>query len=347
MPSISSFECSRCHHNVSAEAQQTACPPCGGSLLIRYDMDELKRSARRDALSTEAGKWRYSSVLPDISPLSLDEGWTPMQRSQRYPALFIKDEGANPSGSFAARGMALAVAAAKRDGVQQLSIAEDGDAGSALAMYAAAAGIGAHVVLPKDVEIASHLQCIAFGAEVSFVKGPKEEGWFDVSAGREPYRLEGLKTMGYELVEQMGWEYPDAVFCPARMAAPAIWKAFEEMEQLGWVTGRRPRLYVISGANAFEDVIAESGGRAVEGGDWRNRLLEWGGKEGILLSPEGAMAAGAYEALLATGELKADDRVVLFNPAAGLKYADKTARGLRLGASLPSSLPVGGIITPQ
>jgi len=334
MPSISSFECSRCHHRVSAEAQRTACPLCGGLLLIRYDMDELKRSARRETLFSEAGKWRYSRVLPDIFPLSLGEGWTPMRRSQRYPALFIKDEGANPSGSFEARGMALAVAAAKRDGVQQLSIAEDGDAGSALALYAAVAGIRAHIFLPQDVEIASHLQCVAFGAEVSFVKGPKDvqarEGWFDVSAGWEPYRLEGLKTMGFELVEQMGWEYPEAVFCPTGVAVPAIWKAFEEMEQLGWVAGRRPRMYVISGSNGFEDVIAECGGR-----------------EGILLSPEGAMATGAYEALLATGELKADDKVVLFNPATGLKYADKTARGLRLGASLPSSLPVGGIITPQ
>lgn len=346
MPSISSFECSCCHHRVSAEALRTVCPLCGGLLLIRYDMDALKRSARREAVSSEAGKWRYSSVLPNIAPFSLGEGW--MVQSRRHPALFIKDEGANPSGSFAARGVALAVAAAKHYGVQQLSIAEDGDAGSALALYAAAAGIRAHVSLPQDVEAASHLQCVAYGAEVSFSKELNErEGWFDISAGKEPFRLEGLKTMGYELVEQMGWEYPAALICPGGIAALAIWKAFEEMEQLGWVAGRRPRMYVASAANGFEDVITQSCGRVVEGGDWRDLLLVWGKEEGLLLSPGGAAAVGAYEALLASGELKADDRVVLFNPAAGLKYADKTARALRLKSSLPSSLPVGGIITPQ
>jgi threonine synthase len=311
-------------------------------------MDELKRTARREAVPSEAGKWRYSSLLPNLEPLSLGEGSTPVRQSRRHPTLFIKDEGANPSGSFAARGIALAVAAAKQAGAQQISIADDGNAAAALVIYAAAAGLRAHVSLPQDVEVANHLQCVAHGAEVSFGKKLSEgEGWFDISAGREPFRLEGLKTMGYELVEQMGWEYPEAVFCPAGVAVRAIWKAFEEMEQLGWVAGRRPRIYVATGANGSEDVIAKSGGRVVEGGDWRDLLLAWGKQEGLLLSPEGAAAAAAYEALLASGELKPDDRVVLFNPAAGLKYAEKTARALRLRSSLPSSLPVGGIITPQ
>ncbi|MDW5267891.1 MULTISPECIES: pyridoxal-phosphate dependent enzyme [Acidobacteriaceae] len=322
-------------------------------------MEEIKRSAKRpDGGDAEVEVRRYAAVLPEFPPVSLGEGWTPLLRSRQFSGLFVKDEGRNPTGSFEDRGMGLAVAAAKHYGVQQLSIASQGENAAALAAYATAAGIVARVFLPHDVATSNYLECAAFGAEVTLVDGligdcerVREEqagASLDVSEFKEPFRLEGVKTMGYELVEQMGWEYPEAVFCPTGIGVLAIWKAFEEMEQLGWVAGRRPRIYVGSGdINSFiMSIIDGSGGRAVERGDALASLLDWAKQEGLLLSPEGAAGVGAYRALLASGELSAGDRVVLINGSAGVKHAEAMARALRLRPSLPTSLPVGGIITP-
>jgi threonine synthase len=418
MPRIASLECSRCHNHISADTPQTLCPKCAGSLYVRYDMDELKRTARREDIAAKAaaspaslGMWRYSAVLPDVTPVTLGEGWTPMLHSKRYPGLYIKEEGANPTGTFKARGLGLAVTMAKHYGLQHLAVPSAGNAAGALAAYAASAGIKAHLFMPQDVPFANYVEGVVYGADVTLVDGlisdaarilgerikqqkesniPASETWFDISTLKEPYRVEGKKTMGYELVEQLGWTYPDAVFYPTGGGVGLIgmWKAFEEMEQLGWVTGKRPKMYALQAAGcepivkAFEehkptseffqnadtfaaglrvpkpygdyiilDILAQSGGKAIASDDATilQSILDYARNEGIFLSPEGAAATAAYDQLLKSGELSPTDKVVLFNTGAGLKYTDMTAEAMHLRRpnTLPTSLPVGGIITPQ
>ncbi|MEO6817099.1 MAG: pyridoxal-phosphate dependent enzyme [Edaphobacter sp.] len=358
MPRISSLECSRCHHRVAADSAQTVCPVCNDVLFVRYDMEEIKRSVKRPTGDSGTGIWRYAGVLPEFAPVSLGEAGTRLLQSRQSSGLFVKDEGRNPTGSMEDRGMALAVAAAKHYGVQQLSIASQGDAAASLAACAATARIVAHVFVPQDVVLANHLECVAFGAKITIVNGlisdcervraERAGDSFDISELKEPFRLEGMKTLGYELVEQLGWEYPVALICTTGLVAVAIRKAFEEMEQLGWVKGQRPRFYVSRGNNSFGmNVIEDSGGRVVDGGEALDTLLDWSKQEGLLLSPEGASCVGAYQALLATGELSAGNRVILINGSSGAKHAEAIAKALRLRPSLPSSLPVGGIITPQ
>jgi threonine synthase len=420
MPSIAYLECSRCHHHVSADTPQTLCPACAGSLYVRYDMDKLKQTAKREDIAAKAaaspaslGMWRYSSVLPDVTPVTLGEGWTPMLHSKRYPGLYIKEEGANPTGTFKARGLGLAVTMAKHYGLQHLAVPSAGNAAGALAAYAAAASIAAHIFMPQDVPFANYLEGVIYEADVTMVDGlisdcarlvaenikaqreadtPTEQIWFDISTLKEPFRVEGKKTMGYELVEQLGWTYPDAVFYPTGGGVGLIgmWKAFEEMEQLGWVSGKRPKMYALQAAGcapitkAFDqhkpaseffqnaatfaaglrvpkpygdyiilDILAQSGGKAISATDEAilTSILDWAKHEGIFPSPEGAAATAAYDQLLANGDLKSTDKVVLFNTGAGLKYTDMTAEAMHLrrpGApKLPTSLPVGGIITPQ
>jgi threonine synthase len=348
--------------------------------------------------------WRYASVLPDADPVTLGEGWTPMLPSRRYPGLLIKEEADNPTGSFKARGMSAAITMARHYGLKKLAAPSAGNAASALAAYAAAAGIEAHLFMPRDVPMANYVEGMAYGAHVTLVdglisdcgrlvaEGAKREGWFDISSLKEPFRVEGKKTMGYELVEQLGWTYPDAVFYPTGGGVGLIgmWKAFDEMEQLGWVSGHRPKMIAVQasgcapvarawqeGASAstmFEnaatfaaglrvpkpygdslilDIVRESGGTVVDRPDEAilASLLDWARHEGLLLCPEGACATAAYDHLLATGFLKPDDRVVLFNTGSGLKYTDAIAEAMHLtrpGAKrYPQRTPVGGIITPQ
>ena len=426
MPSIAYLECSRCHHHVSADAPQTLCPICAGSLYVRYDMDKLKQTAKREDIAAKAalspaslGMWRYSSVLPNVTPVTLGEGWTPMLKSKRYPGLYIKEEGANPTGTFKARGLGLAVTMAKHYGLQHLAVPSAGNAAGALAAYAAAAGIAAHIFMPRDVPFANYLEGILYGADVTMVDGlisdcarlvgenikaqreantPAEQVWFDISTLKEPFRVEGKKTMGYELVEQLGWQYPDAVFYPTGGGVGLIgmWKAFDEMEQLGWIEKessaplKRPKMYALQAAGcapittAYDqhkpasefyqnaatfaaglrvpkpygdyiilDILAQSGGKALSSTDDAilASILDWAKNEGIFLSPEGAAATAAYDQLIASGELKPTDKVVLFNTGAGLKYTDMVADAMHLRrpgeSTLPTSLPVGGIITPQ
>jgi threonine synthase len=261
MPQITHFECSRCAATVSPEKPQTLCLKCAGSLYVRYDLTPQHGIASRDAISKHAsaspwpGMWRYRTVLPEVTPVTLGEGWTPMLRSRRHPQLFLKEEGANPTGSFKARGLALAVTMAKHYGISKLAVPSAGNAAGALAAYAAAAGIEAHIFMPKDVPFANYVEAKLYGAKVTLVDGlisdcgkmvaerKEKEGWFDISTLKEPFRIEGKKTMGYELVEQLGWEYPAAVFYPTGGGVGMIgmWKAFQELEELGWVRpGERP-----------------------------------------------------------------------------------------------------------
>jgi threonine synthase len=398
MPAIAYLECSRCHARLSAATPQTVCTQCtdqpAGALYVRYDLGHLQGSSPRDvvgesAASPWAGMWRYRAVLPDVAPVTLGEGWTPMLRSKRQPNLFLKEEGTNPSGSFKARGLALAVTMARHYGLRKLAIPSAGNAAGALAAYAAAADIEAHIFMPRDVPLANYVEAMAYGANVTLVDGlisdcarmvgerKQAEGWFDISTLKEPFRAEGKKTMGYELVEQLGWEYPDAVFYPTGGGVGLIgmWKAFDELEQLGWVKpGKRPRMFAIqssgcapvvrafdSGAASSQmwqdaetaaaglrvpkpygdyiilDILRASGGMAVAVSDQQifASLLDWAGKEGMFLSPEGAAATAAYDHLVATGVLDASHRVVLFNTGAGLKYADVTSAALQLQPPRP------------
>jgi threonine synthase len=301
---------------------------------------------------------------------------------------------------------------AKHYGLKHLAVPSAGNAAGALAAYAAAAGIQAHLYMPKDVPFANYLEGIVYGADVHMVDGlisdcarlvgeqikaqkaantPASETWFDISTLKEPFRVEGKKTMGYELAEQLGWTYPDAVFYPTGGGVGLIgmWKAFEEMEALGWISpgSKRPKMYALQSsgcapivtaydadkpaseffqnASTFAsglrvpkpygdaiilDIVRASGGQAIASTDEEilASILDYAKHEGIFLSPEGAAATAAYDRLIAAGELKPSDRVVLFNTGAGLKYTDMTADAmhLRRPGTLPTSLPVGGIITP-
>jgi threonine synthase len=333
--------------------------------------------------------WRYRSVLPDVKPVTLGEGWTPVLKSKRYPNAFVKEEGTNPTGTFKARGLALAVTMAQHYGLRKLAVPSAGNAAGALAAYAAAAGIEAHIFMPRDVPFANYLEAVAYGAKVTLVDGlisdcarivnerKTDEQWFDISTLKEPFRVEGKKTMGYELVEKLGWEYPDAVFYPTGGGVGLIgmWKAFEELEHLGWVKpGKRPRMIAVqaagcapvtrafdSGAKASQmwqnaatfasglrvpkpygdyiilDIVRASEGISLSVTDEEilASILDWASNEGILLSPEGASVTAAYDRLLATGFLKPSDRVILFNTGAGLKYADVIAEAMHLERPVP------------
>jgi threonine synthase len=393
MPAIAYLECSRCRARLSADTPQTLCTQCSdlpaGVLYVRYDLTHLRGSSPQDAVGQDAaspwsGMWRYRAVLPDVEPVTLGEGWTPMLCSKRHSGLLLKEEATNPTGSFKARGMSLAVTMARHYGLRKLAVPSAGNAAGALAAYAAASDIEAHIFMPRDVPLANYVEAMAYGAKVTLVDGlisdcarivgerKQTEGWFDISTLKEPFRVEGKKTMGYELVEQLGWEYPDAVFYPTGGGVGLIgmWKAFEELEQLGWVKpGKRPRMFAIQSSGcapivrAFEakaatsqmwqsaetaasglrvpkaygdylilDILRASGGMAVAVSDQDifASLRDWAANEGIFLSPEGAAATAAYAQLLRSGDLDESHRVVLFNTGAGLKYTDVIAAALGL-----------------
>jgi len=259
MAKIAYLECSRCGQRLSPEKPQTICPRDGGVLYVRYDLTDLKRKFLSDGGSRPASMWRYHEVLPDVEPVSLGEGFTPMLRSRSYENVFIKDEGLNPTGSFKARGLAAAVTMARSYGLKKLAIPSAGTAASALAAYAAAAGIEAHIFMPRDVPQANLVECQSYGAHVTLVNGlisdcgrmvaekKDKEGWFDVSTLKEPYRVEGKKTMGYEVAEQMGWKVPDAIIYPTGGGVGMIgmWKAFEELQQMRVIGPGRPKMVAV------------------------------------------------------------------------------------------------------
>jgi threonine synthase len=261
MAKIAHFECSKCGEKLTPDAARNVCPKDGGPLYVRYDLSELRSRVSRDSVAQgPANMWRYAAVLPDAEPVTLGEGFTPILPSRQYPNLLIKDEGLNPTGSFKARGMSAAVTMARDYGLQKLAAPSAGNAGGALAAYAAAAGIEAFVFMPKDVPLANRLEVEASGAHLTLVDGlisdcgrlvaerKDREGWFDVSTMKEPFRVEGKKTMGYEVAEQLDWTLPDAILYPTGGGVGLIgmWKAFDEMEELGWISeGKRPKMICV------------------------------------------------------------------------------------------------------
>ena len=401
------LECSRCGAVFSAGEVHDLCP-CGGPLLVRYDLARIAAAWSREALeSAPPTMWRYAPVLPadPEEAVSLHEGWTPLSRVDSLGArigaenLWIKDEGRNPTGSFKARGLCCAVTMARKFGLRKLAIPSAGNAASALAAYAAAAGLEAHIFMPRDVPQSNFVECQAFGAQVTLVDGlisdcarlvserKEREGWFDVSTLKEPYRIEGKKTMGYEVAEQFGWRLPDAILypCGGGVGLIGMWKAFAELEQLGWISSRRPKMISVQATGcqpitqAFErqreasefwpdahtvaaglrvpkalgdflvlGAVRESGGTAVSVGDEEmlDAALQLADSEGIFAAPEGGACVAAVAQLLRRGFLNPQDRVVIYNTGSGLKYIEAfSTRFSRQGASEQDKL--GGLITPR
>src|ERR1700682_2961989 len=381
MPRLTHLQCTRCGEYFPADRPQTVCPNDAGILYARYDLQAIRRTFSSARLAGRASTmWRYDAVLPEATPVSLGEGFTPMLPSREYPNVFIKDEGLNPTGSFKARGLSAAVTMAKHFGLKKLAIPSAGNAAGALAAYAAAAAVEAHIFMPQDVPIANRIECDYYGAQVTLVDGNisdcarkvaelKEkdnwsaEGWFDVSTTKEPYRVEGKKTMGYEVAEQLGWKRPHGIIYPTGggVGLLGMWKAFEEMEQLGWIGDQRPKMVCVQSAGCAPIVKAWDEGKSVSEmwpnastlasglrvpkpyGDYlilsilkKSRRIalavtdeeivsatrRWAKTEGIFAAPEGGAALAAYRKLRATRFFKPEDRVVLFNTGTGLKYLE-------------------------
>ncbi len=342
--------------------------------------------------------WRYAEVLPDAPPVTLGEGFTPLLASKEIPNVYIKDEGLNPTGSFKARGMSAAVTVAKANGLKKLAAPSAGNAGSALAAYAAAAGLEAFIFMPKDVPLANRIECESYGAHVTLVDGligdcarlvserAAQEKWFDVSTLKEPFRVEGKKTMGYELVEQIGGKLPGGIIYPTGGGVGLIgmWKAFDEMEKLGWIGSDRPRMVCVQstgcapvvkawhdaspetepwsnaattaaglrvpkpyGDYLILDILRRSQGAAVAVTDEEimDSLRHWASVEGIFAAPEGAASLAAYRQLRTSGYFSAEDTVVLFNTGSGLKYLD-VIPGSKQPTRPPAPRQIGGIIGP-
>ena len=265
------LECTKCGAHYPADRPQTTCPNDGGILYARYDLANLKQHFKPASLAGRvASMWRYAEVMPGSQPVSLGEGFTPMLASREFANVYIKDEGLNPTGSFKARGLSAAVTMAKTYGLKKLAIPSAGNAASALAAYAAAAGIEAHIFMPRDVPLANRVECEVYGAHVTLVNGlisdcakmvaerKEKEGWFDVSTLKEPFRVEGKKTMGYEVAEQLDWKLPQGIIYPTGggVGLLGMWKTFDEMQQLGWIGPERPRMVAVQSSGCAPIVKA-------------------------------------------------------------------------------------------
>jgi threonine synthase len=345
---VTHLECTKCGAHLSADVAQNVCPKDGGILFARYDLENLKQHFKPGSLrGRDANLWRYREVLPPVEPITLGEGFTPLLPSREFDYVWIKDDGLNPTGSFKARGVSVAISVAKSLGLKKLAMPSAGNAASALAAYAAASGLEAHIFMPRDVPLANRIECEVYGARVTLVNGlisdcarivaerKEREGWFDLSTLKEPYRVEGKKTMAYELFEQLEGKLPDATIFPSGGGVGVIgmWKAFEEMEQLGWIGSERPRMIVVQaegcaplvkawneGKSTVEmwqgastvaaglrvpkpygdylalDILKQSRGTAVAVSDEeiRGAVRHWGSMEGIFAAPEGAASHAAY-----------------------------------------------------
>ena len=388
--------------------QLTNLSPAGAPLLVRYDLPSARSQADRDAVERGVRSlWRYAPLLPlrDLSNIvTLGEGLTPLLETPRLGErigsrrLLIKDESANPTGTFKARGMAVAVSMAKELGVRKLAAPSAGNAAGALAAYAARAGLEAHLFLPVDVPRANAIECEAMGAHVTLVDGlisdcgrivaerREAEGWFEVSTLKEPYRIEGKKTMGFELAEQLGWRVPDAIFYPTGGGVGLIgmWKAFAELEEMGWIGSKRPRMIAVQASGCAPIVRAWEAG-ALESRHWENASTVASGlrvpkalgdflvlealrqsrgtalaiddqetldaglllaeSEGLFVAPEGATCVAAARRLLRIGFLSRDDELLIYNTGTGLKYLE--AWETRCTPRTTARERLGGLIVPR
>ncbi len=381
---FSHLACSRCER-VYPRHQRCELCACGAPLFARYDVNSARQQwHKRELLYAEANLWRYAPMLPVLEQknrVSLGEGWTPLLPVENLAAqfglsyLWVKDESPNPTASFKARGMCLAISRAKELGITRVALPSAGNAGSAAAAYAARAGMPAHVFMPKDVPAAFQHECEFYGAHLELVEGlitdcakkvlagKATTGWFDLSTLKEPYRVEGKKTMGYELAEQFDWQLPEVIIYPTGGGTGLIgmWKAFEEMECLGWIGSKRPRMVAVQSdgcapiVRAFEQgldqapewphaatvaaglrvpravgdflmlrILRASHGTAVAVAEHSIAAVTraYSRATGIFFCPEGAAAVEAARLLTAAGWIKPEERVVVFNTGSGLKYAE-------------------------
>lgn len=382
---ISHLECTGCNTAYSSDQLHTTCPVCGKVLYARYDLDEARRRIDRNALVKRSPSiWRFFEVLPvkdEANVVSLGEGCTPMARAHRLEQalgsreLYIKDEGVNPTGSFKARGLSAAVSKAKELGQHRLVLPSAGNAAGALASYCARAGMEAHVYMPKDAPEANKLECQIAAAYLTLVDGfisdagalakeqAKKLGLFDVSTLREPYRAEGKKIMGYEIAQDLGWKLPEAIIYPTGGGTGIVgmWKAFDEMEAMGWIDSHRPKMIVVQAegcapiVRAYQegadhavpwenpktsaagirvpaaigdylilDAVRSSGGMAVTVTEEEifQAVSQMSVLEGIFPAPEGAATLAAYAKLLGSEALDPETSVVLMNTGTGFKYLE-------------------------
>jgi threonine synthase len=379
---VTHLECTACGLRHEWSHLQNLCTACHKPLFAIVDLAKAGRALTREALATrEKSLWRYREVLPlpaGVEPVSLGEGGTPLLRTKKFADdvdLWIKDESLNPTQSFKARGMSVAVSMAKHLGATKLAVPSAGNAGGALAAYAAHAGLEAHIFMPRDTPRANIIECRELGAHVTLIDGlitdcgaeiarrKADEGWFDMSTLKEPYRIEGKKTLGYELAEQLDWKLPDVIFYPTGGGTGLIgmWKAFDEMEALGWIDRKRPRMFSVQArgcapiVRAFEageklaaefpnaqtiasglrvpkaigdflilKILRQSNGGAVAVDDQEMIRVarDVGSTEGLFVAPEGAACFAALKSLRCAGKIEIGERVVIFNTGSGIKYLD-------------------------
>jgi threonine synthase len=381
---LTHLACTKCNRRDEPGRVLNLCE-CGAPLYARYDLEQAARDMRPGQLELrEPTMWRYREVLPladfDLR-VSLGEGFTPLLPAPRLgallglPRLLVKDESGNPTGSFKARGLSMAVSMAKALGATDVCLPSAGNAGSALAAYAAVAGLKAHVFVPKDIARLFLVEAEAYGAHVETVDGlitdagrvcaalAREHGWYECATFKEPYRVEGKKTMGYEIAEQMEWTLPDVILYPTGGGTGLVgmWKAFEELEQMGFIGPKRPRMYAVQaegcapivkafsegredapyweGARtlahglrvpkALADFLilralreSQGGGVAVSEAEIIGGVREASSREGLFMAPEGGACVAAARKLRASGALSPDDTVVLFNTGTGYKYVE-------------------------
>jgi threonine synthase len=386
---LTHLECTYCGETYSSEEVHRTCAACGKVLYARYDIAAARKAVKREDLAARApNMWRYGEMMPvrdQANIVTLGEGFTPIFHAPRLGAsigsdnLYIKDEALNPTASFKARGLSAAVSRAKELGLRRLTMPSAGNAAGALAAYCARAGMEAHVFMPRDAPEANKSECLFFGANLVLVDGfisdagrlsrerAAQDGLFDVSTLQEPYRAEGKKTLGYEIAEQMGWSLPDAIVYPTGGGTGIVgmWKAFVEMEELGWIGPERPKMVCVQAegcaplvrafhqgaefAEPWENpktmaagirvpgavgdylilrALRESGGTAITVSDEEMVacVTEMASLEGIFPCPEGAATLAGLKKLLESGTLQREERTLLINTGSGLKYLDVLPR---------------------
>ncbi len=397
MSYLQHLECSKCGKKYQADKPQTFCKKCNAPLIAVYDYEKIKEVFSKDALKgRRADMWRYSEFLPiedEKNVVSLGEGFTPIHKLELdigVKNLYVKDDGIIPTGTFKARGMSMAISKAKELGIERIAMPSAGNAAGAAATYGARAGIETFVVMPADAPFTCKLESYMAGAKVYLVKGLISDagkivsegiskfGWFDISTMKEPYRLEGKKTMGLEVAEQFNWELPDIILYPTGGGTGLIgmWKAFKELREIGAIGDEFPRMVSVQSegcapiVKAFRegkresefwqnantlaagirvpkafadfmilDAIYESGGSAVAVSD--EEIIESSNelaKQGLFVCPEGASTLAALKKLIESGEVDKDEKVLLYNTGSGIKYTDVYSENVKLDLPVISSV---------